>query len=935
MDFAANHRSHTVTHMMRVPFIRCVWMAVVLSLATSCTGMRSVRPLRFGSLEQGKRDYGIDHGIALMRAKNGMRIALMQDTRTNLVGVDVRYLVGAAEDPPGRTGMAHLVEHLLFTARAEPGGPTISDELSDTALSHNAWTNSDETHYTAMGLEDQLAKLVSIEARRMQVTCDQIDAATFERERDVVLAEDTWRHTRHETLHDELIATLWGRKHPYGHRVSSKEIAQATREEACAFIAAHYAPDRSILVITGNFRTETAMKAVTAAFGKLTRRSTAGRTPVEPAVLIGETSTHTADIDEATAFIFFNAPSWGTSQWMQHELLSAMLRTELYTLDEREEWITHAGVTQVGGVRAPLLTAVVSVSEPARLNEAVEKVFAAAATLVNERKEVSESARARLRTRLVSTYDAFNGAGSWIADFPQYSNHDGFFVEELATLDRTTLVDVAMYANATLDRTHSHVALVRPSGKQALTTRAEVPTRRREHDLQPWRTPVDPSEASRPLDTRVSRVANKVEEMKLHNGMRVLLAHDPHSPLIDARVVFPYGSAAEPVAQPGLAQLTAHLLANDTARLYRKADADRLNFALELGTQLDNDVGERATVFTARGVATFADWHLWRLFWLLDAGIFPDDDVAAFHKGLRDSHSEKEDADARGDKVLRARLFGAGHPYAQPGPGTEELLRISVPELEAFRERYYRANGATLIVSGGFDVSVMKRMIEELFGSWEGDAPPPPVTVPPGAPEKEASWVAVLDEDATQVSVKIGFSTASDPLRDGAARQVLLAMIEDRVRVVREGFGASYDVSVDYLGGIGGGALLVTSDLEKDRSGKALVALVNELVAVRTRASTLTEDFVRARRRALGRALADSAGASVLANELEVTAAMALPLSFFDAQVAEIAATTPDAVAAAAAADLAQERMVVVISGPRSAVNDTLAAAGQKVALFE
>ncbi|WP_158079857.1 pitrilysin family protein [Archangium sp. Cb G35] len=898
--------------------------------------MRSVRSPRFGSLEQGKRDYGIDHGIALMRAKNGMRIALMQDTRTNLVGVDVRYLVGAAEDPPGRTGMAHLVEHLLFTARAEPGGPTISDELSDTALSHNAWTNSDETHYTAMGFEDQLAKLVSIEARRMQVTCDQIDAATFERERDVVLAEDTWRHTSHETLHDELIATLWGRKHPYGHRVSSKEIAQATREEACAFIASHYAPDRSILVITGNFRTEAAMKAVTAAFGKLMRRSTAGRTPVEPAVLIGETSTHSADIDEATAFIFFNAPSWGTSQWMQHELLSAMLRTELYTLDEREEWITDAGVMQFGGVRAPLLTAVVSVSEPARLNEAVEKVFAAAATLVNESKEVSEPARARLRTRLVSTYDAFMGAGSWIADFPQYSSHDGFFVEELAALDRTTLVEVAMYANATLDRTHSHVALVRPSGKQALTTRAEVPTRRREHDLQPWRTPVDPSEASRPLDTRVSRVANKVEEMMLRNGMRVLLAHDPHSPLVDARVVFPYGSAAEPVDRRGLAKLTAHLLANDTARLYRRVDAERIDFARELGTQLDTGVGERATVFTARGVATFADWHLWRLFWLLDAGIFPDDVVAAFHKSLRESHGkEEEDADARGDEALRARLFGAGHPYAQRAPGTAELLSISIPELEAFRESYYRANGATLIVSGGFDVAVMKRTIEELFGSWDGEAPPPPVTVPPGAPEKGPGWVAVLDEDATQVSVKIGFSTTSDPIRDVAARQVLRAILEDRVRVVREGLGATYNVSVDYIGGIGGGALLVTSDLERDRSGKALVALVNELVAVQTRASTLTEDFVRARRRALGRALADSAGATVLANELEATVSMSLPLSFFDAQVSEITVTTPDVVAAVAAADLARERMVVVIHGPRDAVKATLEAADQRLELVQ
>ncbi len=919
---------------MRVPSFRCVWVVAFICLS-ACTGLRAARPPRFGSLQSGKRDFRIDHGIVMMRAQNGLTIALMQDARTNLVGVDVRYLVGAAEDPPGRAGMAHLVEHLLFTARAEAGGPTIADELSDTALYYNAWTNSDETHYTAMALAEQLAKLVAIEARRMQVTCDRIDDAMFERERDVVLAEDSWRHSRHETLHDELVATLWGKQHPYGRRVSSREIAQVTREEVCAFIAAHYAPDRAILVVTGNFRTDKAIHAVRAAFGGLKRKSTVARTPLEPAELTGGTSTHTADIDEATAFIFFRAPSWGASESTLHAVVATMLGTELRTLDEREKWITNAGVTLFGGVRAPLLTAVVSVSEPARLEEAVDKVFAAASMLVNERKRMIEASRAQLRTSLVGTYDAFDGAGSWLADFPQYTDHNGFFLEELEKLDRTTIIDIAMYANATLGRTHSHVALVRPSGKKALSTRAEVPTRHREHDLQPWRTPVDPSEASRPLDTRASRVASKVEEMTLWNGMRVLLAPDPNTPLVDARLVFPYGSAENPVDSPGLAELTARLLANDTNRLYRSIDVERITFASELGTRLDVSVGERATVFSARGIATFADWHLWRLFWLLDAGIFPDDDVAELQSRARAAHDHDDDAEARSGHVLRVRLFGADHPYARRRPRPADILKISVSELEEFRERYYRANGATLIVSGGFDVAVMRRTIEELFGGWDGEAPPPPARVPPSNPAKGPSWVAVVDEDATQVGVTIAFSTASDPIRDVAARQVLRAMLEDRMRVVREGLGASYGVSVDYLGGIGGGALLVTGELELDRSGKALVALVGELATVRTRVGTLAEDFVRARRRALGRALADSAGATVRADELETAAVMSLPLSFSDAQVAAISATTPDAVAAAAAADLAEERMVVVISGPRDAVNAALEAAGQTAKVIE
>jgi zinc protease len=427
-----------------------------------------------------------------------------------------------------------------------------------------------------------------------------------------------------------------------------------------------------------------------------------------------------------------------------------------------------------------------------------------------------------------------------------------------------------------------------------------------------------------------------VEPLELRNGMRVLLAPDPTSPLVDARLVFPYGSAAEPADRPGLAELTARLLTNDFDRLYRPSESERLTFATQLGTQLDTNVGERATVFTARGVATYADWHLWRLSWLLDAGIFPDDQVAELHRRAREADDDgDDDAEARSAEALRIRLFGAGHPYAKPQAGTADILKISVPELEAFRERHYRANGATLIVSGGFDVKAMRETISELFGRWDEELPPAPATVPPSRPAKGPSWAAVVDEDANQVGVTIAFSTASDPVHDVAARQVLRAMLEDRVRVVREGLGASYNVSVDYLGGIGGGALLVTGDLELDRSGKALVTLVNELAAVRTRAGALAEDFVRARRRALSQALADSAGAAVLADELETVSVMSLPLSFFDTQVEAIAATTPERVATVAAADLSEERMVVVIRGPRSAVNATLAAAGQKAELIE
>jgi zinc protease len=72
--------------------------------------------------------------IVSWKLANQLTVAMMPDQRVNLVSVEVRYLVGAADDPPGKTGLAHLVEHLMFARRAEPGGPEIADRLAAVAL---------------------------------------------------------------------------------------------------------------------------------------------------------------------------------------------------------------------------------------------------------------------------------------------------------------------------------------------------------------------------------------------------------------------------------------------------------------------------------------------------------------------------------------------------------------------------------------------------------------------------------------------------------------------------------------------------------------------------------------------------------------------------------------------------------------------------------
>ena len=106
-------------------------IAMLVVALAACPSPRS--NMRLGSLVPSQRSFEYDPGIASWKLANQLTVALMPDHRGNLVSVEVRYMVGAADEPPGKTGLAHLVEHLMFARRAGPGGPDIYNQLSEAA----------------------------------------------------------------------------------------------------------------------------------------------------------------------------------------------------------------------------------------------------------------------------------------------------------------------------------------------------------------------------------------------------------------------------------------------------------------------------------------------------------------------------------------------------------------------------------------------------------------------------------------------------------------------------------------------------------------------------------------------------------------------------------------------------------------------------------
>src|SRR5947199_3079138 len=207
---------------------------------------------------------------------NGMQVVVIPDRRTPVVTQMIWYKVGSADETPGKSGLAHFLEHLMFKGTSKhPVG-----EFSQTVLriggNENAFTSTDYTGYYQRVPREQLARMMEFEADRM--TGLILKDENVLPERDVVLEELNMRvaNNPEARLTEQMMAALY-LNHPYGRPVIGwrQEIEKLDREDALAFYKRFYAPNNAILVIAGDVDAKEIQPMVEKAYGGI---------PAQPAI---------------------------------------------------------------------------------------------------------------------------------------------------------------------------------------------------------------------------------------------------------------------------------------------------------------------------------------------------------------------------------------------------------------------------------------------------------------------------------------------------------------------------------------------------------------------------------------------------------------------------------------------------------------------------
>ena len=823
----------------------------------------------------------------------------------------MRYGVGSADDPPEHPGTAHLVEHLMF--QQVLGTQTVFAQLDAIATFRNAFTTQDATTYVTRALPADLDKLLAIESVRMQLRCATITDSVFQRERAVVANELRLHDDVRELLAD-LYRAVYPAQHPYRLDASAETTSAITREQACAFADAYYAPSSAVLVVSGNVTKEQVIAASAQALARVTRREVRARVSVPPVQTSPRQLDASIALDREAGLIVWPVAGDPDTVW-QISMVAPILAAAIGS--QGNESVTPL---VLGDSRAAVFGLLVTPAEGQPTAAALEHARATIAELPAMFAQATtaadrwgfEALRQTALYALFSTLEDGSARDTRLASYVHAGRDPAQAIErELASvrdLERTSAVTVAL-RHLRADQATFIVLHPKSGKKRGHDVNPTIPI----HDLGQLREQVDPALAHMFAPGKIAIPGlDAMRTRTLPNGLRVVLLPLTSMPTVDIRLVFAAGTADELSNKRGAALAAGNALQWDPTFIN-----DWLLFVESGGSQAV-DVDRDRTTFSVRGLDMHVDLLLAALRrWVRDGTYyFAAEDAARI---IRNERSHVSEQDAYSDAWLAA-LYGPDHPYVDAGSLRHAAASLTAGDAQAFRMAHFTPDGATLVVAGHFDADLVDRWIDFLFADWTGHAQPRRSPAPLPTP---ASFVKV--EDLSQVRLAIVLPVTAP---DRAQRLIAAEMLDEIAWDVRHQLGASYTfeaaldenrLAADYV---------ITGWIESSRCTEAVELVRDRIAKLRADPEAAARAFVSARARVMTKLIGVTASAASLASHVEHDVAMARqPMA--DARTAATVQTLTIDTMAPALADLDLARAAIVMRGPSAETGRAFKALGR------
>jgi zinc protease len=746
----------------------------------------------------------IPYQVRVLVLPSGMRILVEEDHSRPLVAVVAVVDVGAAADPAGKEGLAHLVEHLAFRARQD-GKHQMSSLLDFAGVGNwNATTSHDLTEYYSVGPKESLPALLALEGARLLHPVAGVDAKTFDVEREVVRNE---LHERDENAQvvavwTKLYAALYPAEHPYSRAVigSDQSLSALTPGDAEAFVKKHYLPQNITLLISGDLDAQQIGKLLDANFpAQFLDAPPGGKTPgarlptTAPPVPAPPPrkplETVSAPADGPTLYIAWSLPrAYDSDSYIQNFLASAVaqeaggaFRTESDVVgistfvDRGRQSSTLIVEVQLGEGKNPeksgerIIDQLINLWEPAPtgLTDVVNKA--------RERRFLR--LRGTALVRVAESGEALTTRSQQRAELFHLTGDPRSFTRDLAGLSQLSSAKFERYTYEWLTRDRARMVFVQPSASP-----------RPETDAAGRSLVFGPADENRfvvppgALQTFVHPLVVDQQSFKLANGLEVLLVRRRTAPTVAVTLAIRGGTAtAEPFGVPVFAEYFARPHFPDFGR------------PSDFGATFTQRAGVDTSYIQFTGASGNLENLLELAAKLIDT-LHVDDSIRGWFRTyvapslIADEQRFSERAERR---FLEAVY--AGSSYGKT-PLSADLEKLSSSDAQRWIGRVLRPRNAALVIVGDIEFDQAKQMVGDWLGGWSGaaDSAPRPVSAPSARPT--GTQIVRTDRPgAKQTELSMGCSLPQLPPKD----LVALRMLGERMRrrmgeFARSTLGGSY-----------------------------------------------------------------------------------------------------------------------------------------------
>jgi zinc protease len=855
---------------------------------------------------------------------NGLTLIVHEDHKAPIVAVNVWYHVGSKNEKPGRTGFAHLFEHLMFNGSENYDKDFFGPLEQAGATDMNGTTNEDRTNYFENVPTNALDVALWMESDRMGHLTGAISQPKLDEQRGVVQNEKReGENEPYGKVEDFLTPRLYPANHPYSWTVigSMEDLNAAKLDDVKEWFRTYYGAANAVVVIAGDIDTQTAKKKVEQYFGDIPAGPPVARQEAWIAKRTGSQRGVMQDrVPQARIYKVWNIPGWGTADADYLDLVSDVLSSgkssrlfKRLVYDDQIATDVSATVElrEIGGLFTIRATARPGIELP-RVEKAVDdelrRLLATGPTPAELRRVKTRYRAAFIRG--IERIGGFGGKSDVLARGEVIAGRPDYYRVRLQRVQLATPAQLLSSARQWLsDGVYTLEVHPYPEFQTARTSadRSKLPT------------------PGTPPDTKFPQL----ERATLSNGLKVVLARRSSIPQVRFDLLLDAGFAADRAGIPGTASLAMAMLDEGTAKRTSLQISDQL---AQLGANLTTGSKLDVSSVSLEALRENLDASLAIYGDVILHPSFPRSDFERLKKQrLAQIQQEKADPVGLALRVFPGLLYGKGHAYSNPwtGSGTEESTgKINRDHLVRFHRDWFKPNHATLIVVGATTMAEIRPKLERTFAAWSpGEVPSKDIAT---VSQQPRPVMYLIDRPGSLQSLIIAGNVAPpkanpEEVSIQTMNGVLGGDFSSRVNMnLREDKHWAYGAYTFFRDARGQRPFVAYAPVQTDKTKEALVELDKELRGMVKDRPVQPDELGRAQA-ALTLTLPGSwETMAALATAIGDIVTFGLDDRYYDTFAEKVRAQTAQTVTAAAAEVVHPDQLVWVVVGDRSKIEPGL-----------